>query len=171
MIWLLALAALAADPCDLPLEAPPEMVSVAWISPTRAKAGNNEWLFVVPTKDLTRWLRDNPGASTGDLLRRVGARRKTSEPKRSYKVTIFEVESVALCRPIEGAAETDVIEGVIACQGGLGRATRNYGGCGRATDFNTGALGPTVYRARWRDLARQGFCLLPAERFVAEGAR
>lgn len=171
MTWLIAWAALASEPCELGFAPPPEVVSVAWVSPTREKAGNNKWLSVVPTRELTAWLREHPDATTGDLLRRVGMRTKPGEPRRTYKVTIFEVASQHLCRPIEGALETDVIDGVHACSGGLNRTTKTYDGCGVATDFNLASPGPTLYKAQWRDLARNGFCLLPAERFVAEGAR
>ena len=86
---------------------------------------------VVPTSDLRDWTAHN-GRAVGPMLQAVGARKKADDPKRPWKVTIFEVEGNLLCGT-EGEAKL------------------------------------AVYRARWRDVARRGFCLLPAERFVSEG--
>jgi len=163
--------ALAQEPCEAELTPPTQTLSVAWISPLRKRTGNARWLTVVPTRALAVWLREHPDATTGDLLRHVGERRRPKEPGRRYKVTIFDTASDTLCRPLEGAEPPTTAEGVLACPRGLGRATGRYQGCGVATDFNTGGEGPEVYRSRWRDLARRGFCVIPAERFVSEGAR
>jgi len=163
--------ALAQEPCEATLAPPPPNLSVAWISPLRKRTGSARWLEVIPTRTLAAWLREHPEATTGDLLRHAGARRRPREPHRRYKVTIFDTDPTSLCRPIEGAEPPTMVEGVLACPRGVGRATGRYEGCGVATDFNTGGRGPEVYRARWRDLARRGFCVIPAERFVSEGGR
>jgi hypothetical protein len=163
--------ALAQEPCEAQLTAPPPALSVAWISPLRKRTSNARWLVVVPTRDLAAWLRAHPDATTGDLLRYVGERRRPKEPHRQYKVTIFDAEPGSLCRPLEGMEPPTAVEGVLACPRGVGRATRRYQGCGVATDYNTGGDGPEVYRSQWRDLARRGFCVIPAERFLIEGGR
>lgn len=170
--WLLLGAALAQDTCDAKLQAPPEAAAVAWISPVRKRAHGGTWLQLNTTKDLVGWLSTHPEATPGDLLRHVGLRKRTKDPKKKrYKITIFEVSRDQLCRPLDGLDQMTLVEGVFACPGGLGRATGRYEGCGVATDFNTDASGPAVYRGQWRDVARRGFCMLPLERFVAEGAR
>lgn len=170
--WLLALGlAAAADPCDRELTPPPPTQSVAWISPLRKQVAGGRWLEVVPTRQLTAWLAEHPDASTGDLLRHVGQRKRKGDPARRFKVVIFEASSGALCRPIEGVEEGEPVSGLPACPSGQSRATRKYEGCGVATDHATDGPGPEVYRGQWRELAARGFCLLPAERFLAEGAR
>ena len=39
-------------------------------------------------------------------------------------------------------------------------------GCGYTVDRASGDPGLVQFRAEWDDLARNGFCVLPAERFV-----
>ena len=53
-----------------------------------------------------------------------------------------------------------------ACVERLARPSSDADACGHAVDRATDQPGVEVFRARWRDLAREGFCVLPAERFV-----
>jgi hypothetical protein len=154
--------------CGEALGAPAEVVSVAWVSPVGRRVGGRAWLEVVPTGELRRWMSaEDP--TIGRLLQRMGQRKTERDPRRRFKVTVFEVRAADLCRPVEGALEA--IAGVASCEGGLGRSTATYSGCGYTTDLRDGARGFDVYRVQWRDAAVQGFCVLPGERFVAEGGR
>jgi hypothetical protein len=54
---------------------------------------------------------------------------------------------------------------VPSCPESTTRFKEAHDGCGTLVD-RAGGEGPTVYRARWRDVVRNGFCVLPAERFV-----
>lgn len=156
--------------CDESLAQPPGQLSVAWVSPVRRGATNATWLEVVPTSELSSWIAaERP--SVGRLLQRVGLRKRAKEPHRLYKVTIFEVDSASMCRPVEFAGAGEQIAGLPACDGGVGRATTHYSGCGYTTDHKTGARGLDVYRVQWRDAAARGFCVLPAQRFVEEAGR
>jgi len=104
------------------------------------------------------------------MLQMLGMRRTDRDPIRRYKVTIFDVASTGLCRPLEGYEDPAAIEGMVTCPSKLGKVTERYDGCGFTTDLATGAEGLELYGARWNDVARNGFCVLPADRFVA-GAR
>lgn len=172
---LLLLATLARaeepEPCATVLPTPPERVSVAWVSPVADRVGAGAWLEVVPTSELRAWLATERGAGVGRLLQRLGERKKANEPRRRWKVVVFDVDRDDLCRPIDGSDETDIVDGVSGCPGGLGRARRHYAGCGVTTDRRDGGAGFVVYRVTWRDAARDGFCVLPADRFVAEAPR
>ena len=125
--WTLAFA----EEC-VPAEIAAPTVSVAWISPLPRRVRGGREVEVVPTRDLTTWLRDHPEATPGDLLRHLGIRDRPREPRRTWKVTIFDVHTANLCKHPE----------------------------------NEGA-----YVSTWRELAQRGFCVLPVERFLAEGAR
>lgn len=169
-LLLVALAG-ASEPCpDMP-EPPPERLSVAWISPLRKQTNNDRLLHVVPTRDLAAWVTEHPGATPGDLLRYVGMRKRDKEPKRRFKVVIFETVAGALCRPILELEEGTPFAGLPACPGGTQPKGRDYPMCGYTVDHNTGREGAEVYQARWRDLAAHGFCVIPIERFLAESGR
>ncbi len=131
MLWIGLAWAQDAPECELASELSSDTLSVAWVSPMNKRVGANGWFEVVPTTQLRSWAASN-GRAVGPMLKAVGARKKADEPKRPWKVTIFEIEGDLLCM-----SDTE------------------------------GSL--PVYEARWRDVARRGFCLLPAERFVAEG--
>jgi len=104
------------------------------------------------------------------MLQVLGLRRTDRDPRRRYKVTIFDVVTTGLCRPLAGYEDPAAVEGMVTCPEKLGKETDRYDGCGFTTDLATGATGLELYGARWNDVARNGFCVLPAERFVA-GAR
>jgi hypothetical protein len=76
-------------------------------------------------------------ASLARTLQRLGMRRSSREPNRRYKVVVFD-------------APTDQLLG-----------------CGATVDRATDAAGLPVYGATWATLAADGFCVLPAARFVA----
>ena len=79
-------------------------------------------------------------ASLARTLQRLGMRRSSHEPDRRYKVVVFD-------------ARTDELYG-----------------CGATVDHATEAAGLPLYGATWATLAADGFCVLPAARFVG-GAR
>lgn len=167
LIWLLLTAALAQDPvCDESFEVPPDVLSVAWITPVRRGARANTWMEVVRTSDLRDWLRDHPEADLGRTLQHLGLRKKGTPPRRLYKITLFEARAADLCRPIDmGDGAPPFLDGVLLCEGHTRRWTR----CGYATDRATGERGPDVYRIQWKTASVRGFCVLPAQRFLDEG--
>ena len=159
-MWLAAMVGAAlASSCDPEaLSPPPETLSVAWVSPLPRRA--HGWLEVVRTRDAARQ------GDVGRMLQALGRRRKDTAPRRRYKVVVFDVSATALCRGVAGVEEGAVVGGVRACADRLTRSTRSTDGCGHVVDRADDSAGVEVFRARWRDLAREGFCVLPAERFV-----
>jgi hypothetical protein len=79
--------------------------------------------------------------SVARMLQRLGLRKSDREPHRRYKVVVFD-------------AHTDDLTG-----------------CGFTTDLRTEGQGLPLYGSTWSALAADGFCVLPADRFVAGGAR
>jgi hypothetical protein len=166
----LVLAWALAQECEVDVSPPEEAVSVAWVRPVGDRARAGEWLWVVPTSELSRWLDRASRPTVGGLLRHLGLRRREREPRRRYMVVVFDARREVLCRPIEGEAPGAVVGGVATCEAAQSRATRAHDGCGRSVDAD-GGRGATWYRARWEDLAAHGFCVLPAPRFVEEAGR
>lgn len=166
MIALLATLGLAlGQACDpAVLTTPPERFSVAWVSPLGQRVSGRKSLVVSPTRELAAFLQTQHEPSVGRLLQFIGARKSNKPPKRAYKVTVFDVSAPLLCRPVDGHDEGDVVAGLRACAGSL--PAKQTDGCGVATDHGSKRSGPTLLRIRWRDAARNGFCVLPAERFI-----
>ena len=159
--------------CDISaLRDPSGTVSVAWVSPLRRRASGASWLAVVRTSELRAWTRSQQ-ASLPRMLQRLGLRRRDKEPSRSWKVVVFEVSSEHLCRPMmdrEGF-EPVVPGGVVSsCPPTLNRSSRAQDGCGHTIDRSDDSRGLQQFRVQWRDAAARGFCVLPAERFVAEAS-
>lgn len=161
-------AASAEETCAA-LTAVPEAVQVAWISPVNRQVGANTYLEVVRVADLRAFLKAE-GPSSVRLLQGLGlanAKGKGRAVKRSWKVTIFDVRSAWLCRPLAGGTADKVVEGVAVCppseQDG---PARGFTGCGYTRDTATGGRGLDVYRVRWRDASSGGFCVLPLDRFL-----
>lgn len=75
--------------------------------------------------------------SVARMLQRLGMRRSAKEPNRRYKVVVFD-------------ARTDDLYG-----------------CGATIDRANDGMGLPLYGATWAMLAADGFCVLPAARFVA----
>lgn len=169
MIALAIGAAWAA--CGGDLAAPPDSQAVVWVSPLGRTVGARATLRVVPTRALRAASKDGK-LTTGRLLQLLGERKRAKEPRRAWKVTVFQASSGALCRPVDADAVDsgsawagEFFAGLPVCPGG---ASGKESGCGTTRDRATDGPGVEVYRARWRDLAPQGFCVLPVDRFLAE---
>lgn len=168
---LLTWAALAAEPeCAAGLEAPPSELSVAWVSRLGKTVGRRGWLDVVRTADLRRLVQAN-GGGVARTLQVLGMRRSAREPARRFKITVFDVRRDDLCRPVADVEEGAAVAGVGACADRHGRAGRSRDGCGLTVDRSGSGPGIEVFRVRWDDAARNGFCVLPVERFLQAAAR
>ncbi len=167
LVWLLLTMALADGPvCEEGFEVPPDVFSVAWITPARRGARAGTWMEVVRTSDLRDWLREHPEADLGRALQHLGLRKRDTKPRRLYKVTLFEARAADLCRPIRmGEGAPPFLDGVLLCHG----HTRRHSRCGYSVDRADGSRGLDVYRIQWKTAAVRGFCVLPAERFLQEG--
>ena len=173
-IWGLLFSApgFAADPAPAcgGLASVPDAVQVAWISPSAKRVGGGTYMEVVRVQDLRAFLHAQ-GATQVRLLQALGmtnAKGKNHAAKRDYKVTIFDVRSAWMCRPLSGNAAENVVEGVAVCPTGQqkGATHRGFTGCGYTKDAATGGRGLEVYRLRWRDASSGGFCVMPLDRFL-----
>ena len=175
MIALLALKAIAfgqATPsCEGDFGAVPDTLSVAWISPVSQRVGAGRSLWVVESLDLRKWLTENPHAGIGRTLQHLGMRKRSKDPKRRYKIAIFEVPKSEICRPLAGYPEGAEESGLAVCDARKSKATSKYTGCGYITDRGDASRSLDVYRVEWRDASRNGFCVIPATRFLKEGRR
>jgi len=167
---ILTLLGLAWGACGSDLPAPTDTQSVVWISPLGKKASAGRSLRVIPMSALREAAGNGP-MSVGRMLQLIGERKHARNPKRPWKVTVFEASSGALCRPVEGADPTEFVAGLPVCKAGQSGSNRRSTGCGTTVDRASGRDGVVLFRARWRDLAPQGFCVLPADRFAAELAK
>ena len=163
--WLLA-TALASECGELPFDDAPQTQSVAWISPSSKTVGRNGEVMVVPTADLRRWAADHADGSVARMLQMLGLRGKARDPKRPWKVVIFDAERADLCRPVAGYDDPVAIAGLVSCRPGPSKANAGQTGCGTTLNRATGEAGLEQVRGSWSDLARNGFCVLPAERFL-----
>ena len=171
LLWTWALGlALAGEPgdCSTSLRTPPDNVSVAWISPLGAQARGKQWLVVAPTAELRSWQKAHRSAGTGELLQALGLRKRAVDPKKPWKIVIFDTTKQGLCRPMEGMEPPAVQTGVAVCEARLSTPA-SADGCGRTVDHSTGKAGLQVYRSQWNALASGGFCVLPIERFLQGG--
>ncbi len=169
MIALLAAVAFAQDPACERMDPPPATLAVAWVSPVRQAVGAGAWLPVVAAADLRAFVaKSDP--SQGRLLQALGAQKKDKPPHRRYKVTIFEVRADLMCRPVEGADEGFVVDGLPSC-GHHDRATSGNSGCGYTTDRKDDSRGFDLYRVPWRDAAARGFCVLPLDRYLEDASK
>lgn len=164
----LAAGAREAETCA-ELGAVPDAVQVAWVSPVTKVVRAGTWLDVVRVSDLRAFLAAK-GQSPIRLLQALGivnAKGKGRAAKKDYKVTIFDVRSSWLCRPLDGSAADRVVNGVAVCapaqQDGSRRA---FTGCGYTRDTASEGRGFDVYKVRWRDASSGGFCVLPLDRFL-----
>ena len=166
--WVLALA-LGAEPVsctDKSWPEPEEVLSVAWVSPVAQTVGRNGSVEVVPTADLKAFVQAESKGSVGRMLQRLGMRKKAKEPNKRFKVVIFDVRRADLCRPVSGYENPAALDGVASCPPRESKADSDSTGCGYTVDRASGDPGLVQFRAEWDDLARNGFCVLPAERFV-----
>lgn len=167
------LGGLASAACGGDLPPPKDTQAVVWISPLRRTVGSGAQLRVVPTSALRAAARDG-ALSSGRVLQLLGERRKAKPPRKPWKVTVFQASSGALCRPVDperaedasgSAWAGDFLAGLPVCPS---PPSRKDSGCGTTLDRARDVGGVEVFRARWRDLAPQGFCVLPLDRFLAE---
>ena len=172
-LLLLPLAAAARDggACG-DLGPVPDAVQVAWVSPLTKTVGAGSWLDVVRVADLRSYL-SGKGVTPLRLLQALGVvngKGRGRAAKKSYKVTIFDVRSTWLCRPLRSGAADKVVSGVAICAPRQQEGTRrSFTGCGYTRDTVTGGRGLDTFKVRWRDASSGGFCVLPLERF-AKGA-
>lgn len=163
LTWLLS--ALAAPVCESPAPVQRDRLSVAWISPTPARATARQWLTVIPAAELRRWVAEEQADLTR-LLQGLGLRRSDAPPHRPWKVVVFDVEADELCRPTrEGTPGTDAGGVPICASGGRGVRGRDRG-CGYVIDRADESRGPDVFRIQWAEAAVHGFCVLPVDRFL-----
>ena len=162
-LWLSFTAEATAQECAGWVE-PRDTLAVAWVSPVRRQVFGTTWLEVVSNRDLTALVKGEK-AGVGRILQAMGMRRRGSDPKRRFKIVVFEVDRGILCRPIEEMAEGSTVEGVRVCAQGLSRRGPE---CGRTLDRATKTHRLDVYRVRWRDAARNGFCVIPAHRYAKQ---
>jgi len=146
------------------LTEPKETLSVAWVSPVRRQVLASKWLRVTPNRDLSSLVR-NQKAGVGRMLQAIDMRRRSKDPRRRFKVVVFEVDRGILCRPLEEQPEGTTVSGVRTCATGLSKQGPS---CGYSMDRATGKRGLEIYRVRWRDAARNGFCVIPAARYVIQ---
>lgn len=181
IVGLLAMAALAAEPdpelmapvCSVEalaaLPTPPDRLAVAWVSRwNRAPRG---WLEVVPAAELGAWLARQDPPWTGRTLQWLGVRKKGTDPKRRWKVTVMDVERSQLCRPVAGVEPGTDVAGVLACPGRLGKPGRDTAGCGRSIDRKTTDDAAHRYAVRRSDAQTRGYCVVPLETYIERAGR
>jgi hypothetical protein len=163
--------ALAADPpscTDVSWPKPSEVVSVAWVSPVGQTVGRHGAVTVVETAELRSFVAGEGRGSIGRMLQRIGLRKRSADPKKLYKIVIFDVRRDDLCRPVAGHDKPVALEGLVSCPERASKPSAGHSGCGYTIDRQTGETGVREYQADWSDLARNGFCVLPAARFVQQ---
>lgn len=159
-----------------PVEPVPESLQVVWISPLKQTVRGDTYIEVVRVRDLRAWIRANSADPVrtlqvlGMLERTVGER----DAAEDYKLTIFDVQREALCRPILDAEAGTDREGVPICEvPEQGTSDRHHAagftGCGYTLDTHASVRGLDVFRVSWSDASAWGFCVMPLERFL-EGA-
>lgn len=147
-----------------PLTAPPSALSVAWVSPLGRRARAGSWLYVVPTSDLRAFAEGEGKGQVGRTLQWLGQRRTAKDPHRRYKVVVFDTSPDELCRPI--VSDDATLDGVRPCDVNHAGPDGAYDGCGFATDRADAEPSVQLYRAQWRLLSVDGFCVLPFDRFL-----
>ena len=170
LLAALALApAYAQDAACLALGDVAEATQVVWISPVRKRIRARGQMEVIELADLEAWAKEH-GKDSVRLLQATGVVGKNAHKARSvpWKVTVFDVGRDLLCRPIEGAVAGTEVASVAACedQKPAHGAKHGFTGCGYARDTGSGARGLDVLRVQWEDAAREGFCVMPLDRFL-----
>jgi hypothetical protein len=147
---------------------PPERLQVAWISPVRKRVWGRTTLAVVRVGQLRTFVQAQ-GADLPRTLQALGIVGPRGRVHKRYKITLFDVGAEQLCRPVEHTPEGEESDGLPACAGGRSVGVRRTTGCGTTTDTATDGPGLDLYELPWREAARNGFCVMPLERFL-EGA-
>jgi hypothetical protein len=170
MAALIAAPAAHAQACQALTEAP-ESMQVAWVSRAGARVGGGHTLEVVRVADLRQWVRTE-GTDVGRLLQGLGMapRDSTRKARKDWKITLFDVQSSWLCRPLEGEPPGQDALGVLSCDERDAKAVRpnryGYSGCGYTLDTGASSRGLDVFRVDWSTASAWGFCVLPLERFL-----
>ena len=159
--------AVAEEHCSDEFAPPPDHVSVAWVAPVGDDVWFNGQIDVVRTTDLAEFLGREESPNVGRMLQLLGLKKSNKDPWRRYMVTIFDVPAYTLCRPVV-SDEQGTIGGLITCEK-PGRTSKRKMPCGYAVDRATGSRTVDRYRIRWNDAAKNGFCVLPATRYLEEG--
>ena len=191
---LLGVTANTIQQCSVVKELPNTM-QVAWISPVAEQVWASENIEVLRLYDLQVWLsqQDQNKGNAVNLLLELGMLPKRKEDKNidpaDYKITIFDVETEILCRPVdidsqfpqdirvqnpkntEAKPADVVIEGISVCAKKSHKpsnfyARYGYTGCGYTWNPSTDSQGFDVYRVEWKEASRAGFCVFPLERFL-----
>jgi len=165
MLTLWLATALAAPVCDDLAPIQRDEVSVAWVSRVGARASGRSWLTVVNTADLRGWATSHHADLTR-LLQGLGRRRSDEPPRHGWKVVVFDVDADTLCRPTDTATPGSDLAGVAVCEDRGRHVSGIDHGCGHTVDRLDGGRGLDVFHVRWDDAARQGFCVLPVDRFL-----
>ncbi len=192
MMFLLSSIVQAAPTECAQVDPLPEAVQVAWISPKSDTVRSGKQIEVVHLQALQQWMVDedvggdgqtisdvNASSDAKALLHQMGMLSKRSKKyidPNDYKVTIFDVESSTLCRPIdlgvgEGEPSTSVVEGLGVCEQRASKPASRYSrygftGCGYTENTQTQEKGFDVYRITWAEASAWGFCVLPLSRFL-----
>lgn len=160
-MWAVLAPLAAAQTCDAGAHAAlGDSISVAWVSPVRDRAAAGTWLWVVPTQKLRAFAADHPD---GRVLQWLGLRKKDKEPRRRWKVVVFDAVPAQLCRPVSDGGLGDVA-GVARCDDRQSPDPDEEQACGQRLDRASGKPSVDAYRAQWSNLATNGFCVLPLER-------
>ena len=153
--------------CSAEFDVPPDYVSVAWVAPVGKDVWFNGHIDVVRTSDLAEHLSQSSSPTVARLLQVLGLRKSGKPPWRRYMVTVFDVPADLLCRAVDNE-EVTTISGIKTCKK-PGRTTKRKMPCGYAVDRTTGLRTVDRFRIRWNDAAANGFCVLPAQRYLKEG--
>ena len=172
ILFSIMLTAFSAECTEL--EPLPDAIQVAWVSPVRQRVTGNEMIEVVHLQTLQEWL-ETESSDPKALLHQMGMlnqRSKKSIDPSNYKITIFDVNTSSLCRPIEQSEDNfqNVINEVSSCsikKSGSIRSSRfGYTGCGYSLNTSSQTPGFDVYRISWENASTFGFCVFPLDRFL-----
>ena len=156
----------------------PEAIQVAWVSPVGVTVRSNQAIEVVHLQSMQTWISTQDATPT-ELLKQLGmvSERASDVNSAKYKVTIFDVESNSLCRPIQ-VSEGDELQvaGLAVCSEKKTKPSQlytrfGYTGCGYTKNSSTSDRGFDVYRVTWKEASKWGFCVLPLERFLLGAPR
>ena len=148
----------------------PSSLQVAWISPLSRTARAGTALEVVRVQDLRGWIRTN-SSDPDRVLQALGMLERGESASTEYKITIFDVQSESLCRPISAADPGEDVGGVAACMERSDRHTdrdprAGFTGCGYTLDTHASVRGMDVFRVPWSEASAWGFCVMPLDRFL-----
>ena len=167
LLSLWSAPSLAQNTCTTEFDVPPDYVSVAWVAPVGKDVWFNGQIDVVRTSDLAEHLNQSSSPTVSRILQILGLRKSGKDPWRRYMVTIFDVPADLLCRAVDNE-EVTTLSGIKTCKK-PGRTTKKKMPCGYAVDRTTGLRTVDRFRIRWNDAASNGFCVLPAQRYLKEG--